>query len=335
MIDTRFGDMARFTSLRRDSGRLNRQISVLAGELASGVVADKARHLRGDLTRLASVSRAMERALVHRHTAEAAGLVIGAQQGVIDDIRNMAQARLGDLTILDQSRSAGAVPAVIDTMAQGFSDLVNRLNTSLAGRTLLAGATSDGPAVVSADTLLDALLAGLPPDTDAADLGTHVAQWFADGGGFDSAGYVGGPPAKAGLALGQGMTTSAAPTARDAAFRTTLAAFATGALLSRGLYATDPESQRVVLWDAAQALGRANAALTGLAARIGVEEAKLAEATSRAVAEHTAMTLARNALIEADPYETATRLEQAMGQLDMVYTLTARLSRLSLVEYLR
>jgi flagellar hook-associated protein 3 FlgL len=40
-------------------------------------------------------------------------------------------------------------------------------------------------------------------------------------------------------------------------------------------------------------------------------------------------------MYQADPYQAATELELAQTQLEAVYTLTARLSRLSLSDYLK
>ncbi len=335
MIETRFGDMARHSALRRVSVSLNTEVTALAGELASGKVRDKTRHLRGDLTKLAAVNRAAELALVRKQSAESASLVVGVQQEVVTDLSRKAKDRWSDLTLIDQTQAAGGMAALIEVMNEDFHDLVGRLNTSVAGRSLFAGVSGDGLAVASAETLLDAMLSDLPPDADAQAFVAHVKQWFAPGGGFDTAGYLGGPAASAPLDLGQGITFRQDVTAQDAAFRTTLAAFAIGAALSRPAYPVDPESQGEVLEHAAQSLARSEAELNRLSTRIGVNEARLAEAATRAVAEHASMSIVRDTMIEADPYETASRLERALGQLDMVYTLTARLSRLSLVEYLR
>jgi flagellar hook-associated protein 3 FlgL len=62
---------------------------------------------------------------------------------------------------------------------------------------------------------------------------------------------------------------------------------------------------------------------------------RIADATSRNAAEKTALGIARLALVEADPYETAVRLQDLQTRLDAFYILTSRLSSLSLTEYLR
>ncbi len=46
------------------------------------------------------------------------------------------------------------------------------------------------------------------------------------------------------------------------------------------------------------------------------------------------MEIARTELIGADPYDTATEMEAVQGQLETLYTVTARLSRLSLADFL-
>jgi flagellar hook-associated protein 3 FlgL len=43
----------------------------------------------------------------------------------------------------------------------------------------------------------------------------------------------------------------------------------------------------------------------------------------------------RQSLIGADPYESATRLQETQARLEALYTITARTARLSLTEYLR
>ena len=46
-------------------------------------------------------------------------------------------------------------------------------------------------------------------------------------------------------------------------------------------------------------------------------------------------TLPATEIVAADPFDAATGLQAAEAQLEALYTLTARLSRLSLTEYLR
>jgi len=75
--------------------------------------------------------------------------------------------------------------------------------------------------------------------------------------------------------------------------------------------------------------------LVQLRASVGSAEARVEEASARLSARETALEIARNDMSAADPYETASNLQEVQLQLETHYTLTARLSRLSLTEYLR
>jgi flagellar hook-associated protein 3 FlgL len=68
---------------------------------------------------------------------------------------------------------------------------------------------------------------------------------------------------------------------------------------------------------------------------IGSQEARTEAARVRNEAELAALKIARSDLYSADPYETATHLQLVQAQLESVYTMTARLARLSLSEYLK
>jgi flagellar hook-associated protein 3 FlgL len=69
-------------------------------------------------------------------------------------------------------------------------------------------------------------------------------------------------------------------------------------------------------------------------AGIGTLEARIETATARNSAETSALEMARNEIIAVDPYKAATDLSAAQTQLETLYTVTARLSRLSLAGYL-
>lgn len=75
-------------------------------------------------------------------------------------------------------------------------------------------------------------------------------------------------------------------------------------------------------------------ALTAVRADLGYAESRLDESKVRLSAERASFEMSRNELLGVDPYETATRLEAVQFQLESLYTVTARLSQLSLVRYL-
>jgi leucyl/phenylalanyl-tRNA--protein transferase len=75
-------------------------------------------------------------------------------------------------------------------------------------------------------------------------------------------------------------------------------------------------------------------ALAHLVARLGGLQAQVDRAQTRNESEAAALGMARTGMVQIDPYDAATRLQNTETQLQLIYTLTARISRLSLADYL-
>ena len=122
--------------------------------------------------------------------------------------------------------------------------------------------------------------------------------------------------------------------ADDPALRSLLKAAATAALAGDpGLGLSDDIKSNLLRSAGLQMLTAAQP-LVNMQARLGLSEATIEETTVRHTAQKTAYGLMRNDLVSADPYDTAAELEQVQRQLETHYTLTARLSKLSFVEYI-
>ncbi len=74
--------------------------------------------------------------------------------------------------------------------------------------------------------------------------------------------------------------------------------------------------------------------LTDLRSRIGFTEARIETIAVRNQAEETAVEFSRNQLLAADPFETATELENVQFHLQSLYSVTVRSAQLSLVNFL-
>jgi flagellar hook-associated protein 3 FlgL len=75
--------------------------------------------------------------------------------------------------------------------------------------------------------------------------------------------------------------------------------------------------------------------LTNLRAGVGFAEARIENFQARTEAERISAEYAKGALLSVDPYEAATRLEDAQFQLESLYSVTVRLSRLNLTSFMR
>lgn len=328
------GDLARSLMLQRHTTSVNTRLTRLTQEVASGRHADQAAAARGDLGPLAAIEGALAR--LDGWKVAAAGLstrldtmqtALGALNGIGNSLSTILVAA-GTASQTDQVDLAGA------EAAEYLSAAIGVLNARAGDQSVFAGTRTDRPAVTTADDLLDALMPALAGATTAAGVEAAVQAWFDDPAGFASQAYSGGPPQSA-IAVGPGQNLAPGVTATDPALKSVLAGLATAALLDRGILADAPLERRELAARAGAGLVANATDRTVLAARVGIGQGRLAEAQARNAAEETALGLARSGLVAADPYATATELEATRTQLETLYTLTARLAGLSLIEVLR
>ena len=67
---------------------------------------------------------------------------------------------------------------------------------------------------------------------------------------------------------------------------------------------------------------------------LGALQQRIEETSTRNSAERAATTIARVELVGTDQFETATRYENTRAQLESLYAITVRSSRMSLVGFL-
>ena len=339
MISTTVGDMAQHLMLRRVGTGLKRAVTDLSQELTNGLVSDQARRVSGEFSVLADITHRLALAETHRDLARTAGTRLAVQQTVIEGLQAHAQAGLAELALAEQSPMAAQVARGFSQMETRFGDAVTQLNTVFGGVGLFSGASSNGAALAGASHILDQLMAdlgaNLAPNPTALETSQFIDGWFAPGGAFDTVGYLGDTAVSSRLSLGNGLDVGFEITAENMEIRATLAALAKGAALARGALAGNERQQAAMVRELIADLATADVGLVDIGARIGQEEWRAAEAVTRAEAELYAMKIARSEMLNADSYDTATQLELARTQLDLIYAMTARLSRLSLLEYLR
>jgi flagellar hook-associated protein 3 FlgL len=260
-------------------------------------------------------------------------LQTAAQQTAISGLSSLAK---GVTTTLLGARDF-QTQAQISTLAADargrLESVVGLLNAQAAGRAVFSGVATDRSPLGSADALLTALEAAAPAAVTADDVAAAVVGWFADPLGYGAFYQGGAPLSDAPIAPGEAADLST--TAMDPAIRDTLAGFAMAALLDRGILAGNPHERARLAQRAGQELLASEDARITLAARIGSVEAQVEAARTRNGAEETALGILRSDIGSVDPYEAATRLESARSQLESLYLVTARVSRLSLVEFLR
>lgn len=329
------GDLAQFLQSRARISSAQQDLSRLTGELSSGRRADLGQAVRGDFTSLTSVERGLRMTSAYTQAAGLAGDYFSTMQRGLETVQSeigtlgpdlMAAAGFG---LSDQMLTA----AIASEASLSLS--ITALNTQIGGRSPFAGIATNQSALVSADDILtdlEALVAGAP---DAATMITLVDDYFNDpAGGYETTAYLGDPQPQSGFTISDGETVEAGITALDPAIRKAFSGLAIGALMVRNAGPGDPASLTELSLAAGERLQEGQDALTDMRADLGVAEAQVENAMTRHRATETALGLERTRIVSADPFETATELQNVETRLETLYLLTSRLSRLSLSEYL-
>lgn len=330
------GDLSRTTLLRQANVQLKSRLLALTQEAANGVKSDMAQAVGGNFGPLAQVEARLTALAAYRETAAAAQAELAGLQTALEAIGKIGSGigagMLSGISAADET-------SIAIRSRQAHDDLhavVGLMNVDVGGRFVLSGsAVETRPLGDAAGILADARaqVAGL---TDPVAIAATISGWFdaAPGlGGFADTWYGGNTEVRT-VATSPHAVVAQTLTGLDPSFRDILKGLVLGALADDPGVGLAREDKATLIAQAGTTTMTGVRALTMRRAEIGMQEEAIAHDAARNAAETTAMAIARTRIVEADPYETATALTQTEASLQHLYALTARLSRLSLADYL-
>ena len=184
--------------------------------------------------------------------------------------------------------------------------------------------------------MLAALQTVIAAETTAVGVEAAIDDWFfAPGGGFEAIGYLGSAQPVGSFRLSDFDAESVQLTAADPAIRNMLKGFAMAVLSGDGRSMLASNERLGLARMAGEQLLGSESELAVVRSGVGSAQARIDTVAARNSAETTALGIAKAEITAIDPYKTATELEAISTQLETLYTLTARLSRLSLADFLR
>lgn len=330
-----YGDLARTVPLTRHGVQARADLSRLSQELTTGRHADVAAANRGDLRALSGIERNL--AILGRTEATATAVQgrMGAMQAALEAVQTASRDAASAFLTIAGPTSATGMGQIQATAEAALGSALSALSARIGGIHLFSGEAADAPPLPGMTDLLDRLRADVPATGDAAALRAQVHAWFAPGGGLDALTPPGaGEPAEVPVAPDE--TLSVAATAADPEVRALLAELALGVLAGENRGGALPDAgRRQILERAGTAILTDEAGVTSLRGRLGVAEGQSERALARIRAETGALQIARGEALEVDRYATATKLQAAEAAVETLYLVTARLSGLSLANYLR
>lgn len=329
-----FGDLAQSYMLKAQTSRLKGETGRITQELASGRLSDVSKSLSGDLGRLSALTRSQDLASGYVTAAQEGAFRAGAVQRTLGVLSDAAQLFAPGLLAAPQNSNRSALALLANQGADQLSAAVSALNTSMAGHNLFSGTDIGKTAVAPADTILAMLRTEIAGATTADEVITRISAWFDAPSGFSTLAYGGGLPIN-NLAVSPDDTVWLGVTANDPAIREALKGFAAAALINDPAVALVSYDMQNFARLAGESLIGGNDALIALSARLGLSEARIDSALSRNSAEKLTLEMATAELVQSDPYNLATELEAVQTNLETLYAVTARLSRLNLTDFMR
>jgi flagellar hook-associated protein 3 FlgL len=332
---TSFGDLAQAFQSQRQSAALKSTGARLTTELTTGRAQDLGRALEGDFGPLAELGRALAGLEAFRLSSAEATRFSGAMQAATGRLQALGADSAPMLLQAGTNGGAAFVDAAGAAARQSLDAALSALNTRDGGRGVFSGVASTGPAVVDRAALMGLLAPLVATETTAAGVVQAVEGFFdAPTGGFGDLGYLGADDALAPFRVAPGEAVALPVTAADPAIRETLKGLVLGALLEEGVFSADPPARAELARSAGERLLTADTGLAQLQGRIGAAEARIGAVQTRIAAEMAGLELRRAEIAGVDSYETASALQQTQAQLEMLFTVTARLSTLKLSDFL-
>lgn len=314
---------AQFT---QNIAQLRQELARTSQEATTGRYADLTAHLSGRIgtamisqQALENLGLQRERLAIRESRLDVTQLSLKTIQERVQGIDIAMRAALGVGSQSDQLLAARDSEAALGV-------IFTALNVRFGERFLFAGdATATSP-MGSTNDLLSDIRQLADAATDAADFQALLDTYFnTPGGGWQTSIY-------------NGTATSSDPDAVTAVHPAITELVRGLAVMALAQPATQPavfSAEPAIINDAAELTFIGLGSLINLRAELGVTQERISNEQKSLDLEEIVFTSAFNALTARDQYEAASALKQLEASLEASYMLTARLSSLSLLNYLR
>lgn len=333
---TTLGDLSQTFMFRGKNAELRARVQQLQTEVTTSQSSNTRSHLHGSYAQLSDIERNLSVLDGYRTVGTEARIATDMMQSTLTEV----QTRTGDLAaklhLATQSTGQTTLNLASQDAASVFQSIVSALNTNVAGRALFSGASTDAPALADAETLLGDLRTALTGETTLSGVQAQLDSWFdLPGGGFETSGYLGSPDDGSGFKLADDVQISVALKADKQEFRDVLKSVAKAALSMDPTLGFSRDLSQTMLSSAADELTTMQTGLVDMAAGVGLAQELIEDTTARNEAALSSLKVARNELLGVDGYEAASKLESAQSQIELMYAVTVRASRLTLLDFMR
>ena len=314
---------SRLSSATQD---LHFRLQDISSDVTSGRRSNQVEFLKGDIGQAMLAHRATETIAGERELVTLKTSRLALTQRNLDAVHASAEGialNIADFVGVDDRASLGRTSSAAKV---ALESIFSSLNTRHGDRHLFSGDATDRPALVSVGAMMTDLEALKAASVSSQDFDSRIDDYFNS----PSGGWL--------VNIYQGTTGASEPdqvVASDPEFTRLVSGLAVAALVDERGW--DPASvvSKDSLISASSRISSGRDGVSDVRARLGLVEAQLSDRGAALDQEETIATQALGDLTTRDPYEAALELQQLEINLETAYALTARLSELSLLNFLR
>ncbi len=329
--------------------RLQSELALRQKELSTGRKADVGLDAGSEIRRNISLKSSIAEIESFQRQNGVTAARLGAAQSALASIATAAGNFVSDAI---PARDAPNARLLMGQAAiNGLADLTRNLNTQVGGFPVFGGQSLDAPPMkdfasaegAPAKAAIDAAFQGqfgfMPNDPLSANLSAADLQTFFDGpfsglfqGSNWGALWSNASPTPMQGEISPGITAETNATTHQQGIQDLAKGFVALAYF-KNMPVTEIAYKGLV--DASLiSVGTARGGLTAAQANLGLAEERVSNATTRLGEMETVFSRSLNDLEATDPFDVAARINTLLTGIEASYAMTARLQRLSLVNFL-
>lgn len=338
MLGNYVSDQARVLSQNMNAAQLDRKLNRLTKEAASGEVADLSSRLQGDTIIINNIENRIALIEQYDRNAEDALFSLKWQQQVVGSANDAASEIANKILTLPQAFDAVATEELAKEAVETFSIIVDQLNRNVTGRYAFSGLDVNERPLVSSEKIIDKMVEISDQSISADEVVQKISNWFdAPQGkaGFEDFAYRGTKDKSINFAIAEGGSVDVVISAMDPEIKRMLKGLAIAALADRIKLDDDNVGAEKLIKSGAREIWDNEVNLIQKISKIGAAQEKVEVGQARNTAALSELRIARNDIRQVDLYETSSAILETESQLRHIYLLVARVSNLSLAEYLR
>lgn len=329
-----YPDLLSFTRRNRTTAQIRERIQTTSQEAVTGLKSDLTKATDGDLGRAHLLKKAQsdieQSQNINTLSKSRLSLMSGALTSTLDVIDNIDSRAIVALN----TDNVFGTDALISEARASVENIMSSLSVKHGERNLFSGDRTDTATFGDADVFLSDIenLIATAPDTGAAI--TAIDDYFSDGGDFETRIYQGGDGKPPALPLGNGRTIEVPVSGKSESIKDVLKGLAILATSKSALPEGDKASFDTLVTNGAASITKATSGIVRLNGELGIFAQSLESAAEQHESEALDLATSFQNLFGRDQFEAAGELKQLQVQLEASYAITARLSNLTLTNFL-